>query len=290
MNAESPGDQTDVAPVAEYTSESRWYSGNRWLLKIVLAAILVGLLWKVKGFVYLDRVNFSLPLEDDFFPQFFRSQFTARYAYLIACFAAAIGVLCVRRYQLVACSLAVLLSAMTLNIHQASYNDVTFLCCSWSAVWCLWMAVNIDEAQFSLLPRAVWLSHVIISLIFLGGAIGKMTGGYWSGQILYEIYFQDSSYWIYSWVRDSFSREEILSIAMWHSRGVAIAELACGFLWLLPAKLASWVAIVMLSGIALTNNILLFSVVTPLIGLALVGLHSCKQCGKTDVDGLPVRR
>ena len=88
-----------------------------------------------------------------------------------------IGLLCVGRRWLVVSSLAVLLGVMTLNIHQSSYNDVTFLCCSWTAVWCVWMAMHIDEPQESVMPRAVWISHVIISLIFLGGAIGKMTPG-----------------------------------------------------------------------------------------------------------------
>jgi len=257
-------------------------SGNRWILKTVLATIGIGLLWKVDGFLFLDRINFTLPLEDEFFPPIFRSQYVARFAYLLACGAALIGMLCSRRLQLVVCSVAVLLGVVTLNIHQASYNDVTFLCSSWAAAWCVWMAINIDEPQFTLMPRAVWLSHAIISLVFLGGAIGKMTEGYWSGQILYEIYFQDSSYWLYSWVRGSFSPEEVRSLAMWHSRAVAIAELGCGFLWLMPARFASWVAVVMLCGVALTNNVQLFSVVTPLIGLALVGLHQPKKGGLAD--------
>ena len=73
------------------------------------------------------------------------------------------------------------------------------------------------------------------------------------------------------------SEESLPAVAMWHSRMVVCAEWLCGFLWLMPRKIASIVAIVMLCGIALTNNFNLFSVVTCLIGLALVGLHQKKK-------------
>ena len=58
---------------------------------------------------------------------------------------------------------------------------------------------------------------------------------------------------------------------------VVLSEFLCAFLWLMPRKVASFVAIVVLCGIALTNNLSLFSVVTCLIALSLVGLHETKQ-------------
>ena len=57
----------------------------------------------------------------------------------------------------------------------------------------------------------------------------------------------------------------------------------------MPQRLASVVAIVMLCGIALTNNFLLFSVVTSLLGLALIGLHQKKDKSKPVVDPFETR-
>ena len=113
-----------------------------------------------------------------------------------------------------------------------------------------------------------------------GGAVGKMTEGYWSGQILYEIYFVGRDFWVYNLVRQFVPEDQLLGVAMWHSRVVICSEWFCAFLWLLPPRVASTVAILMLCGIALTSNFLLFSVVGSLLGLALVGLHQKKGPAK----------
>ena len=57
------------------------------------------------------------------------------------------------------------------------------------------------------------------------------------------------------------SEEALRNAATWHSRMVVLSEFLCAFLWLMPRKVASFVAIVVLCGIALTNNLSLFSVV-----------------------------
>lgn len=247
---------------------------NRSVLKTVVAAILIAMLWKVRYFWFMDFWNQAIPLQDDaFFPWLFRNQMVARWAYILAC-GIAVGLLLAKRKQwLVVLAVVQLLLIATLNIHQSGYNDVTFLCCGWASAWCVWMARRISDPTATLHKRAAWLAHAILSMIFLGGAIGKLTPEYWSGDVLYEIYFRDHDYWFYNLVRNSVDGSAVREFATWHSRAVTVAELSCGFLWLMPMRLASWLALVMLLGIALTNNVLLFSVVTSLAGLAIVGLH-----------------
>ena len=247
------------------------------LLKVVLVGILISLTLKIFAFVLFDRNNEVLPVIDSFFPVSFRSQVVARVAYLLACSGCLLAIFVTHKKHLVFATLLVLLNVAILTIHQSAYNDVTFMCCSWTALWCVWVATRLDEPFESLFPRAVWLSHVILSLIFLGGAVGKVTEGYWSGQVLFDIYFEDRNFWFYNLFRASLSAEQLREAATWHSRMVIISEFVCSFLWLMPAKMASAIAVVVLCGIALTNNFLLFSVVTCLIGLAIVGLHQPKS-------------
>ena len=250
---------------------------NRSLLKVVFAAILISLLWKLPYYIVLDHFNRTMPLQDPFFPAFFRNQTVARMAYLIAAAAATMLLLSKSRSILTFGSLVLTVTLFTLNIHQSGFNDVTFLCSGWSALWCLWFSTQIGEPNESLLPRATWLSHAILSLILIGGSIGKMTPEYWSGQVLYEIYFVDRDFWFYNIIRNNCTADGLRDAATWHSRLVIVTEFACGFLWLLPMRIASWVALFVLVGIALTNNLLLFSVVTSLIGLAIIGLHQPKN-------------
>ena len=95
--------------------------------------------------------------------------------------------------------------------------------------------------------------------------------------MLFDIYFEQRDFWFYNMFRASLSAEQLREAATWHSRMVIVSEFVCSFLWLMPARMASAVAVVVLCGIALTNNFLLFSVVTCLIGLAIVGLHQPKS-------------
>lgn len=254
------------------------------LLKLVHISILISLLWKVRYFLYFQRVNTEFPLEDTFFPKFFQSAVVLITAYGLAILGSAFVVCLKARKLLLLFSVVSLSGLVVLCVHQNSYNDVTFLCCAWASLWCLWYATRLHEPFETLYPRAAWLTHLILSMIFIGGAIGKLTPGYWSGDVLYEIYFKDRDFWTYNLLRESMSSEGLRTAAMWHSRMVLCSELLCGLIWLMPRKLASIIAIVVLCGIALTNNIFLFSVVTSLIGLALVGLHERKSAPDSGDD------
>lgn len=243
------------------------------LLKVVLVGIFISLTLKLAAFVVFDRYNEVLPIVDSFFPLLLSSQIVARSVYVLACCVCLLAIVATQKKHLIATTVLLLVCLSILTIHQSAYNDVTFLCCGWTSLWCVWVATRLDEPFDSLFDRAVWLSHVILSLIFLGGAVGKFTPGYWSGQVLYDIYFEQRDFWIYNLFRYFLSAEDLRLAATWHSRMVILGELSCCFLWMMPARVASGIAVVMLCGIALTNNFLLFSVVTCLIGLAIVGLH-----------------
>ncbi|QEG23925.1 hypothetical protein [Mariniblastus fucicola] len=247
------------------------------LLKLVHAGILVSLIWKVRFYWFSLGVNEQYPLVDPFFPDFFRSQFVLVAAYAIAttCSALTIFIRAKRPLLLLGCGSVVGLSILC--VHQNAYNDVTFLTCAWTSLWCLWLTTRLGESFQTLYPRAAWLSHVILSLIFLGGTIGKLTPGYWSGEVLHEIYFKGRDFWTYNLLRESMTEAGLREFATWHSRMVLVSESICAFLWLMPRKVASIVAMIVLCGIALTNNLSLFSVVTCLIGLSLVGLHDTKR-------------
>ncbi len=250
---------------------------NRSLLKVVMAAILVSLLWKLTFLIQLDRIQQAMPLQDPFFPAVFRSQTVARTTYLIATSLSALLLFSKSRSILTIGSMLLVVALFSLNIHQASFNDVTFLCCGWSAAWCWWFSTRLDEPTESLHPRAAWLAHAIVSLVFIGGAVGKLTPEYWSGQVLYEVYFIDRDFWFYNIIRSYSTADGLRNAATMHSRMVIATELACGFLWLLPMRIASLVALIVLLGIAMTNNFLLFSVITSLMGLSIIGLHQPKN-------------
>ena len=242
--------------------------------RLIQIGLFVSLIWKWSFFVDADLVYRRIPIDDPFFPDFFRSLWTLRIAYLGSLVAIVGNFFVVRYWARAVCGVVTLLGMTTLCLHQDSYNDATFTTAWWTSLWTLWFVRYVQlEGGDADLRRPAFLSRIIISMILLGGAIGKWTSEYWSGEVLYQIYFTERDFWVFNLLRDNFDADTVREIATWYSRKVIVIETVCGFgLWLLPPRWAAVVAIVVLTSIAVFSNWLLFSVLMSLIGLASVGL------------------
>ncbi|MEE2935720.1 MAG: hypothetical protein VYA84_06965 [Planctomycetota bacterium] len=249
---------------------------NRALLshRLVQGGILLTLIWKWSFFVAANGIYGTIPLNDPFFPGWLQSVTAVRVAFVTAVAAVGLNLSTNRPRLQWACSLTALLCITVLCIHQASYNDMTFVTAWWASLWAMWFVNHLnDPNQAKLLRRASFLSRLIISLILLGGASGKWTAEYWSGEVFTDIYFKDREFWVFQWLRSHFEPEQLRTIATWYSRKVVLVETVTGLgLWALPPRIAAVLAILLLSSIALFSNFLLFSVLFALIGLASVGL------------------
>jgi hypothetical protein len=240
--------------------------------KVVQFGTLLALLWKLPFFIESAGIYLSIPLHQSFFPVFFSAAAVVIVAYL----ASVVGISYLwltesdsgRRRG----AWAVVGALTILILHQGTYNDMTFTTGWWAAVWSAWFAGRINENDTELLDRGARLSRTILSVILLGGAVGKWTAEYWSGQVLYEIYFVDRDFWVYNLIRSTLAPETVREIATWYSRKVIIVETVCGFgLWILPPRIAAAVGMLVFASIALSSNFYLFSVVLSLIALAAVG-------------------
>ena len=224
-------------------------------------------------FPILFSVYRAIPLQDDFFPAQMQSAEFLATLYLVPIgFSVSVFFLSHRGWIL--CQAIVTCLAMFgLCIHQQSYNDVTFVTCWWTSAWCVWYALRLHDPAADLYFKAGRLAVLIFSLIFLGGAIGKLTPGYWSGEVLYQIYFVERDFWAFNLLRSRVDPETLREIATYYSRFICLIELAGAGLWLLPTRLACLIAIGVLLSIAVFSNTYLFSVMCCLFGLGVAGLH-----------------
>ncbi|MEM9828336.1 MAG: hypothetical protein AAF958_17235 [Planctomycetota bacterium] len=250
---------------------------------LVCLGLFLSLVWKKKFFQTASNWIEWVQIADPFFPAFFRSPDVARISFigiavLLLSMLAPFWLFVVpgetyRRYVRTAITATVLAFATILCVHQASYNDMTFTTIWWTALWATWLSSQSGRAdQDKLVCDAAWLSRAILSMILLGGAVGKLTAEYWSGEALYYIYFTHRDFWVFNWLRTNLDPTTVRDIATYYSRVVVIVELVGGLiLWRMPPKLAALFAIGTLASIALFSNFLLFSVLSCLIAMAASG-------------------
>ena len=245
--------------------------------RLVQIGMFMALMWRYRFLNFADQVYTNIPLSDPFFPDWLESQWTLRVAFLATVGSIFLSVFVGSQHRR-ACAIITFAGLSILCLHQGTYNDMTFVTAWWTSLWTLWFVFRMDDDdQERVLLRGAFLSRLIISMTLLGGAVGKWTGEYWSGEVFWDIYFRARDYWVFNLLRENFSAETLGVIAMWYSRIVVVIETVAGFgLWLLPPKWAAGLAVLLLISIAVFSNVYLFSVLLSLVGLAAVGFVAKK--------------
>ena len=240
---------------------------------VVQVSLFLGLAWKIWYFDKADLVYHLLLLDDPFFPDWLRSPDVVRWAYLGSLGSIIVGVIGMLPWIRSVAGAALIGCLSVLLVHQASYNDMTFATSMWAGIWAFWFTTRMarDEPH-QLIRRGAFLARAIASMILLGGAIGKWTPEYWSGEVFYDIYFVERDYWVFNYLRENCDAETLRNVATWYSRKVIAVETLLGFgLWILPPKWAATVGVTVFFSIAFFSNELLYSVLWSMIGLSAVG-------------------
>lgn len=247
--------------------------------RIVQIGLLVTLLCKWHFFWIASRLYGVIHIADPFFPDWLESAVSIRVAFCLGVVSIAFNLVTPLPGARKMLGWITLLCMTVLCIHQGSYNDMTFVTAWWVSLWSVWFAHRMEDANQDLvMSRAAFLSRLIISVILLGGAVGKWTPEYWSGEVFYDIYFIDRDYWIFNLMRDRFDAEMLREIAKWYSRQVVVVETIAGVgLWALPARWAAMVGVILLTSIIVLSNYYLVSVLACLIGLASIGVLAPKK-------------
>lgn len=215
---------------------------------------------------------FRFPVIHPLFPAFLRDPWVSSIAYVLP-FSAVLAFLWPRKTILRATASILVLSSATLCVHINTYNDATFVTCFWAGLWILWLSVRLGRSDRENHLHGAFLAQCVISLIFLGGLLGKLTPEWWRGEVLYQYYFLQKPNFPYPWLRETFSDEGIQAMAMWFSRAAIAGELFLAASFLLPGRFVLVIQIWMMMGIVVVSTWYLFSVMGPLVGLAFAARH-----------------
>ena len=271
-------------------SEALAVAWNKPLIahRVVQIGLLVTLIWKWHFFWIASRLYRAIRISDPFFPDWLESVNTLWIAFALGVSAIVLNLFATASWMRKTLAWITLLCMTVLCIHQGSYNDMTFVTAWWTSLWSVWFVHRLEMTdQDRLMDRAAFLSRLIISVILLGGAVGKWTPEYWSGQVFYDIYFIDRDYWVFNLLRERFDPDTLREIAKWYSRQVVVVETIAGVgLWALPSRWAALAGVVLLTSIIVLSNYYLVSVLACLIGLASIGFLAPKRRTETISTGV----
>jgi hypothetical protein len=238
---------------------------RRRALRIASAGWLVGWYWKVVFFVGHLREALAWPIDLPSLPGPLRAPWIAAVAYALPIVAAPAIWFGGRRARLAGAA-ALALAAAVGCVHVELFNDATFVTSFWTALWIAWLASAPDEELARHGPR---LARCVVAFVFLGGAVGKLSASYFSGEALYHLYFLQKDGWPYTALRAAVSDPALRTIARWFSRLVIAGELALALGPVVPHRPYVWAACAAIGLMVLSSTFYLFSVLAALVGVLI---------------------
>lgn len=246
---------------------------NVLVFRIVAVAWLVGWFWKAPTYAgyYLSEI-WTYRIHYAGLPGVLVHPAVVTVAWL-APFAALGAVLVPRPRVVRAAAIGMTICAFVGCIHFETCNDATFVTSFWAGLWLVWFTANggRDDAAFT--RHASRLARSIVALMFLGGALGKLTGAYVHGDAFYHLYFIQKDSWPYTALRAALSPTALHGLAVWFSRAALAVELGLVALPIAPWRIATRVAIAAIALFVLVSTLYLVSVMACLIGLLLAVLQ-----------------
>jgi hypothetical protein len=179
-----------------------------------------------------------------------------------------------------------IVSATILLIHQASFFRATWVVIfwgSWLLAWLAWTAVRQPALVRACGPI---LAQVLVAFFFLGGAVGKWTAGYWSGEPFHDILFRRHTGVLYQYLRATADESTLRYIATIYSRSIVIFETAMIGIVLVPPRIASVLIVLASVGLWVSSSVL-YEIVFPIIGLAAVVWHLAGAPDQNQTGGEP---
>jgi hypothetical protein len=253
------------------------YNKNVSALRLIMWFWLVGWFLKI-GFLapYLLSDIVHYPIVNTFFPEILQSSLIAQVAYFFPAFII-LGMVFRRMFSYELATKIMTVCSLILMLHSETYNDATFINSFWVGLYCMWFVSQFKRCDQSFRKHACSLAQCLVSMIFLGGFVGKITQGYWSGEVFYNIFFTSSPYFPFTYFRDHFLINQQRFIAVIFSRGIIFLEAFIALGFFIPIRLFCSVVPLFLFCFMFTNTWRILSVLLCLIGLLWASLLLMKE-------------
>lgn len=218
---------------------------------------------------YFFITTFQTPVALDFFPVFFQNPLVSAIAFSIPILLFFYKCL-FKRPSYIAISSTMIICSLILSFHLNSYNDATFVVSFWTALWMLWLSIQEKSSDPFSPQMSQNIAKAIFGLIFFGGAVGKITPEFFSGETMFQIFFTTRDYFFFPWMKSHFDLPSQLIFAQVFAWILFASEIILALALLFSTRSLLIIASTAFIGIILFCNFQILSVLSCLWGLIFV--------------------
>ena len=223
--------------------------------------------WFVRWFYYLNvyKIHHAYPMSHPSITGWQADPNVMLGAMVLPAFLS-VGMLRITRARMLVVSILSLACSTVLLNHIVTFNDATYVSSFWVSVWMVWMAWNCERQDPQLIQESKRLSLMVVSLMFLGGFMGKLTPAYWSGE-MYSQFPLIREALSPQWLTSYLSTAQHHQVFVWASRLTVIMEGCTALLCLAPFRVAAPLMALAMFSIMAGMTFYLICVFSCLIGL-----------------------
>ncbi len=174
-----------------------------------------------------------------------------------------------QRWARIAFAVVLLAVSIALAWNFNTYNDATWVTSAWSSAFLLWLGLKPERSLGPDTGRmeVLIVAQAVLALIFLGGFVGKLTGGYFDGTVLKELYLERKDWLFWPLLRTTLSADAQLTFMRGFSWLTLALEGAMALCLFFPPRVFFVTALLACLGIPLVSHWMLASVLAPPLGV-----------------------
>lgn len=145
--------------------------------------------------------------------------------------------------------------ALIISFHIAYFSSARPHVLFWLASWNLLFASHLAHPKHESLREVVFYAKLVVIIIFFPAGIGKITEGYWNGDIFYLKFFDDPKLPTYKIITSILNSTQSKLLAIYSSRLAVITETACIIGLVLPFRYFLPYSCILLIGILIGSGV-----------------------------------
>jgi hypothetical protein len=241
--------------------------------RVVAASFVIAITWDSSFWLQTYRSHATWRINDTFFPSWMQLPHVYGFLFALLTLLSTVAALWPTRRVIQVHAVATPAIALVLLISPFMFARQLLVFILWGSIWLVWVSFCVGGEELARSKRiGGLLPLVLVSFVFLGGSVGKLTEDYWSGDAMYHLFFAIQNDAKFATLRETLHAGELSRVATWYSRVAILGEICIAGAMLLPLRIGLPVALLMVIGMWIVSPMGIINALAAAIGLLFAGV------------------